>query len=419
MELSSVGERVFAAECIQKKRIRKGRVEYLVKWKGWSPKYNTWEPEENILDVRLLEAFEASQKERDSTKKGPKPKKERTQSVSDNPDNRSSSEAAKPDTAQDQQPSVTLATTPTPSNESTVDKTESSEAVEKPVSKKEAVKRKNSDCNKEQPSNPAVLQAVGVIPTTKQEEQVVPAVKIPKIIKEPIAESVVESTVNNNVNGVTETQVGPTKRILTSKIIIKNNQQQTVPVASDASETVQPTPPPPVATQQKSVSTQINLGNNRAAVKQNETTPKCVDNSRKIQSVSSNGNNVDESGKDNNSDQENDKTVDKTDTTSIQAASHPNGGIAQQTNGQKTLLQTKNINTSATTLVSPALSGKCDPPSPPDFWRKQNSLVDQIFITDVTANLVTVTVRECRTSYGFFRDRGQDDAKDQKTEDVK
>lgn len=68
MELSAVGERVFAAESIIKRRIRKvgphhtlalrregavpagqssnpsacggtqGRVEYLVKWKGWSPK---------------------------------------------------------------------------------------------------------------------------------------------------------------------------------------------------------------------------------------------------------------------------------------------------------------------------------------------------------------------------------------------
>ncbi|XP_042859224.1 chromobox protein homolog 8-like [Penaeus japonicus] len=58
MELSLVGDRVYAAECIQKKRVRRGRVEYLVKWKGWSNKHNTWEPIENILDHRLLEAFE-------------------------------------------------------------------------------------------------------------------------------------------------------------------------------------------------------------------------------------------------------------------------------------------------------------------------------------------------------------------------
>nr|XP_056702437.1 chromobox protein homolog 7 isoform X2 [Euleptes europaea] len=38
MELSAIGEQVFAVESIRKKRIRKGKVEYLVKWKGWPPK---------------------------------------------------------------------------------------------------------------------------------------------------------------------------------------------------------------------------------------------------------------------------------------------------------------------------------------------------------------------------------------------
>lgn len=77
MELSAVGERVFAAESIIKRRIRKGRIEYLVKWKGWSPKYSTWEPEENILDSRLLAAFEQRERERElhgPKKRGPKPK---------------------------------------------------------------------------------------------------------------------------------------------------------------------------------------------------------------------------------------------------------------------------------------------------------------------------------------------------------
>ncbi|XDV13590.1 hypothetical protein PO909_001970 [Leuciscus waleckii] len=58
MELSSIGEQVFAVEAITKKRIRKGNVEYLLKWQGWSPKYSTWEPEDNILDPRLVLAYE-------------------------------------------------------------------------------------------------------------------------------------------------------------------------------------------------------------------------------------------------------------------------------------------------------------------------------------------------------------------------
>ncbi|KAJ8002081.1 hypothetical protein DPEC_G00176100 [Dallia pectoralis] len=77
MELSAVGERVFAAESIIKRRIRRGRLEYLVKWKGWSPKFSTWEPEENILDPRLFVAFAERERERElfgPKKRGPKPK---------------------------------------------------------------------------------------------------------------------------------------------------------------------------------------------------------------------------------------------------------------------------------------------------------------------------------------------------------
>uniref|UniRef100_A0A4W4EG00 Chromo domain-containing protein n=1 Tax=Electrophorus electricus TaxID=8005 RepID=A0A4W4EG00_ELEEL len=77
MDLPAVGEHVFAVEGIEKKRIRKGRIEYLVKWRGWSPKYNTWEPEENILDPRLLVAFQNRERQEQQIgyrKRGPKPK---------------------------------------------------------------------------------------------------------------------------------------------------------------------------------------------------------------------------------------------------------------------------------------------------------------------------------------------------------
>ncbi|XP_062387801.1 chromobox homolog 7a isoform X2 [Sardina pilchardus] len=65
MELSSLGEQVFAVESITKKRVRKGNVEYLLKWQGWPQKYSTWEPEDHILDPRLvLEYEEKEEKDR-------------------------------------------------------------------------------------------------------------------------------------------------------------------------------------------------------------------------------------------------------------------------------------------------------------------------------------------------------------------
>ena len=74
-----LGGQVFAAEAITKKRLRKGKTEYLVKWKGWSPKYSTWEPEENILDPRLIQQFiikENSKLEDGGAKRGRKPKEQ-------------------------------------------------------------------------------------------------------------------------------------------------------------------------------------------------------------------------------------------------------------------------------------------------------------------------------------------------------
>ncbi|XP_019958207.2 chromobox protein homolog 6a [Paralichthys olivaceus] len=77
MEQSATGDRIFAAEAILKRRVRKGSIEYLVKWKGWAMKHSTWEPEENILDGRLIMGFEQKERDREMNgpkKRGPKPK---------------------------------------------------------------------------------------------------------------------------------------------------------------------------------------------------------------------------------------------------------------------------------------------------------------------------------------------------------
>jgi len=48
-------------EAVLNKRTHKGKVEYLVKWKGWPVEYDQWEPEENLEGAPdLLREFHAS-----------------------------------------------------------------------------------------------------------------------------------------------------------------------------------------------------------------------------------------------------------------------------------------------------------------------------------------------------------------------
>ncbi|XP_076072462.1 uncharacterized protein LOC143044371 [Mytilus galloprovincialis] len=54
MEKQTACELIYRADFIRKRRVRKGRVEYLVKWKGYQNRDSTWEPEKNILDRTLI-----------------------------------------------------------------------------------------------------------------------------------------------------------------------------------------------------------------------------------------------------------------------------------------------------------------------------------------------------------------------------
>ena len=48
---------IYNAERLLKRRVRNGRTEYLVKWANYPVRDSTWEPEENLLDPRLLDNF--------------------------------------------------------------------------------------------------------------------------------------------------------------------------------------------------------------------------------------------------------------------------------------------------------------------------------------------------------------------------
>lgn len=60
-------------------------------------------------------------------------------------------------------------------------------------------------------------------------------------------------------------------------------------------------------------------------------------------------------------------------------------------------------NTYASRACLPSENEHSTKSTPVESWRKP--LIDQIFITDVTSNYVTVTVKECLTDKGFFRQR--------------
>lgn len=49
----------YEIETIRRKRVRKGQLQYLIKWRGWPENANTWEPLENLQACSdVIDAFE-------------------------------------------------------------------------------------------------------------------------------------------------------------------------------------------------------------------------------------------------------------------------------------------------------------------------------------------------------------------------
>lgn len=178
---------VFAVEALLKERKRKGKTEYLVKWKGWGNKHNTWEPRENVLDDRLFEEFQKQkQKNKKRSSSGSVGKKAETTTTTTPPAKKprrlaggdirdESSESSEHDDELGSPSTSTVGKTEE-KDSSDVDQSfvsdERSEAAEVPSEREEA--------RSEEPSEAATTAAATATATATDEQHPEPAKETPK-----------------------------------------------------------------------------------------------------------------------------------------------------------------------------------------------------------------------------------------------
>lgn len=440
MELSAVGERVFAAECILKKRQRKGKVEYLVKWKGWAPKYNTWEPEDNILDHRLLDAYERAQRELLKKKQDkPKPRPPLTSSSSDHsplsPSQPSTSATNVPhgnedidkddsfDDDDDDDDVDQKLSSPNSSSSSTSDTSTStivppSGAVAVDVSRTEfdgshdegmsSPKMSKDNCLKRKLPSEEAARYLGLTPTKnlKQTHTATGSPETTATCKERISEKLSTASSVTQTHSVGKVHV---KKISSSASLssgqhstsTNNSEKREKEHPQDKSATTHESSSGTSSSLSTSSSTKVKLSSELSS------TPKTSFVNKELKSLTSNGQKT-TSRLPTVVERSNGQPSSPSQPSSVTPKVSASASLQLQQTTPKAVMPlngaTPPINSTKELIASHQKTMRRSSP-PPELWKRQNKLVDQILITDVTSNNMTITVRECKTIKGFFKER--------------
>lgn len=365
-------DRVYAAERIMKKRVRAGKVEYLVKWKGWSTRHNTWEPEENILDERLIDIFERSLRGSSTPKRKKKPVIE--------------------DSDEDETP-VPAAPVPTTSTTPVVVTPEPAPEPEKPI--KETIKKekeeKHSKKEKDSSVDSAKLSAAASKSSTSNTHLSSPKDK-PAASSEPTGSSSgakysspglkisISGQGNDNDTASNSSDDQPlshkdlagTKR--KAEVLSKEGKVgvtiKTSPDESPAAKIQRLEAPSMITPMSSGPKSEI-----KPAAPLSPDTPA----SRPESNI---------------------PLVDKSAAAGVANNVPPEDKAPKKpiSNDFPPVSNNNTINKHQHLTLSPRAA-------PPQLWLPRSQATNQVFITDVTVNLETVTIRECKTERGFFKAR--------------
>lgn len=313
-----------------------------MKWQGWAPRHNTWEPEENILDTRLIQMFERSLGSQ-PMKRGPK-KRERIQDA--DPE----SEDDDTDTLADDSSQIDadLEKASSPSHEK--DRKEKKDQHD--TKKSHSNEAKESQAAAARKTN-AILEALVDSESSSSEDQ--PLSHCSKSLHKEVAGTKRKAEVLSKESG----KIGVT---------IKTSPDGPPQVKMHCGESATPITAP-LKSEPAPLSPETPASHPESNTPQEKPTPPANDENAALNALPNNPNDPPQ--------------------------------VNEQDNQQENLdAPVNNSQLNKTMPTSPRSV-------PPQLWLPKVRSTDQVFITDVTVNLETVTIRECKTERGFFRERSE------------